>query len=114
MTVDSRSRHLVAVLVLIERAGAILLVQSRFPDAPWGLPGGLLEVGETVAQAAAREALEETGLVIQPGRPIGFTVSPASKRSPSRSPPKSSAANCYKPRLKRKPLSTSPSINCRP
>jgi len=77
MSIAALPRHLVAVLVLIEQAGAILLVQSKFAEEPWGLPGGLLEVGESVAQAAAREVLEETGLVIQPGRPIGFYSVPS-------------------------------------
>ncbi len=69
---DARPRHLVAVLVAIWQADTVLLVQSRFPDAPWGLPGGLLEHGETVEQAAVREVWEETGLIIQPTRVTGF------------------------------------------
>ena len=77
MSADLRPRHLVAVLVIIERAGSVLLVQSRFADAPWGLPGGLLEVGEAVDQAAAREVLEETGLHIRVGRAIGFYSVPS-------------------------------------
>ncbi len=46
----------------------MLLVQrSKQPDAGlWGFPGGHVEWGETVLEAAARELLEETGVVAQP------------------------------------------------
>ena len=38
----------------------------------WAQPGGFLEVDETVNQAAIRETLEETGLIIEPGEIIGL------------------------------------------
>lgn len=37
----------------------------------WGLPGGFVELGETIALALVREILEETGYVIEPGRLVG-------------------------------------------
>jgi ADP-ribose pyrophosphatase YjhB (NUDIX family) len=36
----------------------------------WSLPGGVLETGETLAEAVAREVLEETGLVVEPLQPV--------------------------------------------
>jgi len=46
----------------------VLLVQrGRAPLAgSWSFPGGLLEVGETLAQCAAREVYEETGVRVEP------------------------------------------------
>jgi len=60
--------------VIIEHDGLILLLQ-RGPSAPWmprrwNLPGGMVEHGETTAEAAVREAEEETGLRISALRPF--------------------------------------------
>jgi ADP-ribose pyrophosphatase YjhB (NUDIX family) len=47
----------------------IVLVRRRFEPLAghWSLPGGMLEVGETLAEGIAREMLEETGLVVEVG-----------------------------------------------
>lgn len=52
----------------------ILLVRESKPSAlgRWSLPGGRLEVGETLEAAAAREALEETGLTVEPTALLGI------------------------------------------
>jgi 8-oxo-dGTP diphosphatase len=51
-------------VVLVKRAHAPLL-------GKWSIPGGVLEVGETLRQAAVREALEETGLRVEVGELLG-------------------------------------------
>ena len=48
--------------VIIETAGKIVLVRRRNPPPGWAIPGGFVDVGENVRDAAVREALEETGL----------------------------------------------------
>ena len=51
-----------AVLILDERNR--LLLMKRCDIRRWGIPGGAMELGEIVENAARREALEETGLEI--------------------------------------------------
>ena len=57
-------RPTVAVLAVTRRGDRLLLAQRRNPpDAlKWGFPGGRVEPGETVAEAAQRELAEETGV----------------------------------------------------
>jgi 8-oxo-dGTP diphosphatase len=63
-------RHLIDVHVLLVDDGDILLTQRRDPnptfDGLWHLPSGKLDAGESVLQAAAREAEEEVGVLIDP------------------------------------------------
>jgi 8-oxo-dGTP diphosphatase len=56
--------------VVRDEAGRLLLVRRGRPPAAglWSLPGGRIEPGETAAEAAAREVLEETGLRVSVGR----------------------------------------------
>lgn len=57
----------VAVAVIIERGPELLLIQRRGdPEkGKWSLPAGFVDAGEDPAQAAEREALEETGLQVR-------------------------------------------------
>lgn len=56
-------------LIVREATGRVLLLATKDPTYPelgtwWELPGGGIEPGETVAETAARELWEETGLVV--------------------------------------------------
>lgn len=53
--------------VIVEGSRVVLVRRAKAPSAgDWSVPGGLVEVGETLVQAVAREALEETGLSVEP------------------------------------------------
>jgi 8-oxo-dGTP diphosphatase len=53
---------LLTVDIIIECNGGIVLIERKNPPHGWALPGGFVDVGETVEQAAVREAKEETAL----------------------------------------------------
>jgi len=72
--------------IIIEIDGKIVLIERKNPPYGWAIPGGFVDYGETVEQAAIREAKEETSLDIyvlkqfhvysDPNRdPRGHTVS---------------------------------------
>jgi 8-oxo-dGTP pyrophosphatase MutT (NUDIX family) len=62
------------LLVTVE-AGAILLLRRR-DTVQWALPGGAQDIGETAAQCAVRECLEETGILAEITGFLGVYTSP--------------------------------------
>jgi len=80
-----KPRLTVDVIIELPR-DRLVLIRRRNPPPGWALPGGFVDAGETVEQAARREALEETSLSVElirqfhvysdPARdPRGHTVS---------------------------------------
>jgi 8-oxo-dGTP diphosphatase len=65
-------RPIVGVLAIVMRGDRVLVVRRANPPMPgrWGFPGGVLELGETVAQGAMRELLEETGVTAEAAGPL--------------------------------------------
>lgn len=61
-----------AASVAIVREGKVLLIKRAYAPYQhlWTLPGGRMEVGETIEQCAIREIAEEVGLVIRNPRPV--------------------------------------------
>jgi ADP-ribose pyrophosphatase YjhB (NUDIX family) len=64
---------LVGVGAIIIEGPRVVLVKRAHPplQAQWSIPGGVLEVGELLREAAVREAREETGLTVEPGELLG-------------------------------------------
>jgi 8-oxo-dGTP pyrophosphatase MutT (NUDIX family) len=71
--------HTVGALCLLESDGRLLLLQQHHRHG-WTLPGGLVDRGETAAQAVVREVREETGLAVEVGLPFTALVEPRSRR----------------------------------
>ncbi|GAA1391480.1 NUDIX hydrolase [Catellatospora chokoriensis] len=64
-------RHSVSVAgVVTDDQGRVLVIQRR-DNGAWQLPGGVLELTETVEDGMCREVLEETGLIVRPVRLTG-------------------------------------------
>lgn len=66
-------RPLIGIGSIIIEEGRVVLVKRAHPpiQGQWSIPGGVLEVGELIREAAVREAREETGLIVDPGELLG-------------------------------------------
>jgi ADP-ribose pyrophosphatase YjhB (NUDIX family) len=61
--------------VIVDDEGRILL-QRRSDSGNWALPGGAMDIGETLAQSAIREVKEETGFDVRIDRIVGIYSDP--------------------------------------
>src|SRR6266508_2877355 len=64
-----------ASAVVVNDEGKILL-QRRSDNARWALPGGVMDVGESIGQSIIREVREETGFEVEPEYIIGVYSDP--------------------------------------
>jgi 8-oxo-dGTP diphosphatase len=70
-------------MAVIVADGKLLLIRrrQREGDLLWALPGGAIEAGETPEEAAVRETVEETGLVVHAAKVLGERVHPKTGRA---------------------------------
>src|SRR5437660_1673523 len=64
-----------ASAIITNEHGEILL-HRRSDNNLWALPGGTMEIGESIRQTVIREVREETGLQVEPERVIGIYSNP--------------------------------------
>ncbi len=69
--IDVQTPKVAAFGAVFDPQGRLLLIQ-RSDNRMWAMPGGMVEVGETAAQAAEREIWEETGVRVRAERLIGI------------------------------------------
>jgi len=50
------------IIIDIEGSGGVVLIERKNPPYGWAIPGGFVDYGESLEEAAVREAKEETGL----------------------------------------------------
>lgn len=62
---------------VVENSEGRILLQRRRDSGNWALPGGTMDIGETLAQSIIREVREETGFDVQIQRIIGIYSDPA-------------------------------------
>jgi 8-oxo-dGTP diphosphatase len=66
------------LIEMTDRPGRpIVLIERKYPPHGWALPGGFVDVGERLEQAAIREAREETALCVQLLALLGCYSDPA-------------------------------------
>lgn len=66
------------IIQLVDRPGnPIVLIERKYPPYGWAIPGGFVDVGETVETAAVREAREETCLEVELTHLLGVYSDPS-------------------------------------
>lgn len=66
------------IIELVDQPGRpIVLIERRYEPHGWAIPGGFVDVGETVESAARREALEEVGLNVELTALLGLYSDPS-------------------------------------
>lgn len=77
------ARHAVDLVMLDEERRRVVLIKRIHPPGAgaWALPGGFIDAGETTAEAAVREAEEETGIIASLRKLVGAAGRKRSRRN---------------------------------
>lgn len=103
--VKSYSNPFPTVDIVIEVEGGIVLIERRSEPFGWALPGGFVDYGETLEQAAVREAGEETSLALSDLRLLGCYS------DPTRDPRHHTISTVYVARGTGKPAAADDAVN---
>jgi len=78
-TADANTQVRMGVGVIVRDSSGRILLEKRSDCGVWGLPGGRIEPGESIRQAAVREVKEETGLTVKITQLLGVYSEPAER-----------------------------------
>jgi len=76
---DANTRVRTGVAIILRDDLGRILLEKRSDCGLWGLPGGRIEPGESIADAAVREMKEDTGLTVNITRLLGVYSGPADR-----------------------------------
>ena len=78
-TADAKTRVRIGAGIIVRDAEGRILLERRSDCGWWGVPGGRVEPGESLEQAACREVFEETGLHVRIERLQGIYSGPENR-----------------------------------
>ncbi len=78
-TADANTRVRVGTGIIARDQRGLILLEKRRDNGLWGLPGGRIEPGESIIEAALREVREETGLTVEITRLLGVYSEPVGR-----------------------------------
>ena len=76
---DTNTLVRVGVGVVVRNQQGMILLEKRSDCGMWGLPGGRVEAGESIEDAAIREVKEETGLTVKVSKLLGVYSEPSDR-----------------------------------
>jgi 8-oxo-dGTP diphosphatase len=77
MLSDMENKRLGAAAIILNGDSHVLLIKHSYGHLNWELPGGYVELGESIVDTALREVREETGLSVIAERTTGVYYEPA-------------------------------------
>ena len=89
-----------AVTVVVTNDAGELLLQKRTDNGLWALPGGAMDIGESIAETVVREVKEETGLDVEPTGIVGIYTNPRHVIEYSNGEVRQQFSVCFKARIR--------------
>lgn len=69
-------------MVVVDEQQRVALIRKAYGRRDWDVPGGMVEIGETIGDAAVRETLEEASLVVSAAHLCGVVHMPSTAEHP--------------------------------